>query len=168
MSTRTTTPPIAAPPPPVPPPPVPPAPAFTTEEWLDQYKAYLADLGNVGSRYATANGFYLSVISALLGILALTESTKLLGTVPRSTLWVVCLFASVICIVWTRTLAFYRRLFSAKFRVINQLEAHLPHTCYSNEYQFLQSKGATNLLNIDRFAPILMMLFFIALAIVRH
>jgi hypothetical protein len=46
------------------------APAFTTSDWMDQYKAYLADLGNVGSRYATANGFYLSIISALLGVLA--------------------------------------------------------------------------------------------------
>jgi hypothetical protein len=146
----------------------PPAvPVYTIDQWLDQYKAYLADLGNVGSRYATANAFYLSVISALLGILALTESTKLLGMVPRSTLWVVCLFASVICIVWTRTLGFYRRLFAAKFQVIDQLEAHLPHACFANEYRFLQAKGATNLLRIDRFAPIVLMLFFIALAIVR-
>ena len=165
MASRTTTPPIATPPP-APPPAA--APTYTTEQWLDQYKAYLADLGNVGSRYATANGFYLSVISALLGILALTESSKLLGTVPRSTLWVVCLFASVICIVWTRTIGFYRRLFSAKFRVLDELEAHLPHKCYGKEYEYLEAKGATNLLKIDRFAPIALMLFFIALAIVRH
>jgi hypothetical protein len=134
---------------------------------MDQYKAYLADLGNVGSRYATANGFYLSVISALLGVLALTESSKLLGTVPRSTLWVVCLFASVICIAWTRTLGFYKRLFAAKFQVLDQLEAHLPHRCYSEEYRFMQAKGATNLLKLDRFAPLALMMFFIVLAVVR-
>ncbi len=140
---------------------------FTTEQWLDQYKAYLADLGNVGSRYATANGFYLSVISALLGILALTESSKLLGAVPRSTLWVVCLFACVICIVWTRTLGFYGRLFRAKFKVINELERNLPHPCFANEYKFLTQKGATDLLKIDQYAPLVLMLFFITLAIVR-
>jgi|KBSMisStaDraftv2_1062788.scaffolds.fasta_scaffold1966301_2 hypothetical protein len=41
------------------------SPTFTASDWLEQYKAYLADLGNVGSRYTTANGFYLPVISAL-------------------------------------------------------------------------------------------------------
>ena len=148
--------------------PTPPAPAFTTSDWMDQYKAYLSDLGNVGSRYATVNGFFLSVISALLGVLALTEGTRLLGTVPRSTLWAVCLFASVICIVWARTLGFYRRLFSAKFQVLNQLETHLPYQCFSKEYDLLQTKGHSNLLKLDRFAPLVLAAFFILLAIVRR
>ncbi len=148
--------------------PAPSVPAFNTSDWMDQYKAYLADLGNVGSRYATVNGFFLSVISALLGVLALTESSKILGAVPRPVFWAVCLFASVICIVWARTLGFYRRLFSAKFQVLNQLETHLPYQCFHEEYALLQTKGHTNLLKLDRFAPLVLAAFFILLAIVRR
>ena len=47
-----------------------PAPKVT----IEQYKAYIQDLGNIGTRYTTSNAFYLSVITALLGILSLTEA----------------------------------------------------------------------------------------------
>lgn len=145
----------------------PPPTPFTTSEWLEQYKAYLTDLGNVGSRYTTANGFYLSVISALMGVLALTESGKLLNAVPRSVLWAVCLLGSVICWAWYRTLSFYRRLFAAKFQVLNKLEGKLPLQCFAEEYAHMKGKGATSVLGIDKIVPIVVAALFIALAIVR-
>jgi len=43
---------------------------------LELYKAYIGDLGNIGGRYATANGFYLSVVTALIAVLALGETDK--------------------------------------------------------------------------------------------
>jgi hypothetical protein len=95
--------------------------------YLEQYKAYLADLGNVGSRYATTNGFYMSVISALLGVLALTDSPKLFGQLQKPTLLVVCMFCVALCMLWAQTIWFYRLLFSAKFRVLRNLETHLAH-----------------------------------------
>ena len=144
----------------------PPAP-FTTSEWLEQYKAYLADLGNVGSRYTTANGFYLSVITALMGVLALTETGKLLNAVPRPVLWAVCLLGSVICWAWYRALSFYRRLFAAKFQVVNELEENLPLQCFAEEYEHMKGKGATSVLAIDKLVPIVVAVLFIALAIVR-
>ena len=48
---------------------------------LEQYKAYLTDLGNVGTRYATANGFYVSIVSALLAILALAKKGEALARI---------------------------------------------------------------------------------------
>jgi hypothetical protein len=43
---------------------------------LEQYKSLVDDVGNIGTRYATANGFYLSVVTALLGVLAYTGTGK--------------------------------------------------------------------------------------------
>jgi hypothetical protein len=89
---------------------------------LEQYKAYLEDLGNIGTRYTTSNAFYMSVITALLGILALTkkgasyaELRTVLGlTVPA--------FAIMLCWVWNRTVDFYKALFKVKFDMLRELE----------------------------------------------
>ncbi len=59
---------------------------------LDQYKAYLDDLGNIGTRYTTANGFYVSIVSALLAILALAQ---------KGEAFAVSMFC---CISWCRSL----------------------------------------------------------------
>ena len=92
---------------------------------LEQYKAHLSDLGNVGSRYVTVQAFYVSVITALIGILALSESEKLLGTIQTGTLIIVCLFSIALCVVWALTIHFYQRLFRAKFEVLKALENNL-------------------------------------------
>jgi hypothetical protein len=141
--------------------------SYTTSDYLEQYKSYLTDLGNVGSRYATANGFYLSAVTALLGVLALTESGKLLSSIPRVTLLVVCGFACVLCIVWTMTIAFYRKLFHSKFIVLRQLEEHVPHKCFEAEYRLLTEGGKPFLLSIEKFVPLTLLMFFVALALIR-
>ena len=56
------------------------APAAPSPVTLDQWKAYLQDLGNIGTRYTTSNGFYLSIITALLAILSLTRAGESLMT----------------------------------------------------------------------------------------
>jgi hypothetical protein len=155
------------------------------DRYLDQYKAYLADLGNVGSRYATVSGFYMSVISALLGVLALTESSKVFGQMQTPTVVIVCGFAIVLCALWSSTIRFYRLLFKAKFAVLKQMEEHLPHHCFTEEETIMseegknvedgkvvEKQGAQNqerhhLLKIERFVPWILALFFVALIAIR-
>ena len=132
---------------------------------LEQYKAYLSDLGNIGSRYATVQGFYVSVITALLGILALSESEKLLGKIQTGTLIIVCLFSIALCVVWALTIHFYQRLFRAKFEVLKAMENNLAYKCFEEEYRQLQPKPL--LLSIEGKIPLLLSLFFFALAIMR-
>src|SRR5260370_27198391 len=93
---------------------------------LDIYKAYSGDLGNIGSRYATANGFYLSVVSALLAILALSESGKALNQITGIVHVIVPIVGMVICWIWQKTITFYSTLFLGKFEVLREMETHLP------------------------------------------
>ena len=92
---------------------------------LQQYKAYLGDLGNIGKRYATVQGFYVSVMAALISVLALSESNTILSQLKTNTLVVVCLFAVALSIVGALTIRYYKKLFRAKFGV---LKAGLTHT----------------------------------------
>ena len=132
---------------------------------LEQYKAYLADLGNIGTRYATLQGFYVSVIAALLSLLALSDTGKLFGKIETKELIVVCLFSIVLCIIWSVTIHYYGRLFLAKFTVLKALESHLAYPCFDEEYKLLVPKPF--LTKIEAKIPIVLTLFFAAIALVR-
>lgn len=89
---------------------------------IEQYKAYITDLGNVGSRYATANGFYVSTVSALLAILAFArpaEDRSVLGAIVRI---VIPGVACLVCWIWRRTIIYYAALFQTKFTVLREME----------------------------------------------
>ena len=147
----------------------------THEVCLEQYKAYIGDLGNIGTRYATVQGFYVSVIAALISVLALAQSGKILSPLPTSTLVVVCLFAIALCIVWAVTIRFYRKLFDAKFAVLKALEANLAYTCFDEEHKALggfdekskQFRQRPFLTGIEGTIPMVFSLFFVALALIR-
>jgi hypothetical protein len=100
---------------------------------LEQYKSLVSDVGNVGTRYATANGFYLSVLTALLGVLAYVGAGKPIDQTTYPVIALVALFAMGICWIWYRTIRFYGRLFGAKFAVLKELELDLPVKVYATE-----------------------------------
>jgi uncharacterized YccA/Bax inhibitor family protein len=135
------------------------------EVCLEQYKAYISDLGNIGTRYATVQGFYVSVIVALLSVLALAESNKILSQLQTGTLIVVCLFAVALCFVWALTIRFYKRLFRAKFGVLKALEGNLAYRCFDVEFKLLKPEPL--LLSIESNIPIVLSLFFVALALIK-
>jgi hypothetical protein len=142
---------------------------------LEQYKAYIGDLGNVGTRYATVQAFYVSVITALVSVLALAESNKILSQLQTSTLVVVCLFAIALCIVWAVTINFYRKLFGAKFAVLKALEDNLAYTCFDEESKVLRGfdektkefRSEPFLTTIEGSIPIVFSFFFVALALIK-
>ena len=104
---------------------------------LDQWKALVSDVGNVGTRYATANGFYLSVLTALLAVLAYVGTGKVFEAATYPVIVLVALFAMVICWIWRQTIEFYGKLFGAKFAVLKILEERLPVRVYALEQREL-------------------------------
>jgi hypothetical protein len=133
--------------------------SLTTPPYLDQYKAYIADLGNFGTRYTTANGFYISVITALLGILALTKAGDVFAA-PKAYLGLaVSGFAVLVCLVWSRSIASYRKLFGIKFTILREMEqeGHL-FPIYRREDELREK---VSLLQNERLIPILLGLPFL-------
>jgi len=95
------------------------------EQALEQYKSLVDDVGNVGTRYATANGFYLSVLTALIGVLAYVGTGKDATKQTYFVVLLVAVFAVIICWIWRETVRFYGRLFGAKFDLLKKLGAKL-------------------------------------------
>lgn len=137
---------------------------------IEIYKIYITDLGNIGSRYVTSNGFYLSIVSAMLGILAFAKGDELFGKANFVVTVAIPLFGCVICWIWLKTLDFFNALFAAKFSMLRSIEERLDIKCYTTEDEFLQKihaeqKLPIRLIPIERKVPVVLAMLFIGITI---
>jgi hypothetical protein len=131
---------------------------------IEQYKALVGDVGNIGTRYATANRFYLSIVSALIGVVAFTESGKLFEQVDLVLILVVAAFAIVICRLWIKTLQFYQGLFGVKLQLLGEMETNLAFPAYAREFQLMKDRGVSPLIENEIWVPRILLGFFAAVA----
>jgi len=143
---------------------------------LDQYKQYAGDLGNIGTRYTAAQTFYFTLVSALIGLLALKDSGNVatVGTVAgyvNTKFVAVMLFVAAICYVWRETLLFYRVLFHAKFDILRQLEDKGLYTVYDAESERLKELNEAepgkipSLIDSEARIPLFLMIVAIVIAL---
>ena len=133
---------------------------------LDQWKSLVSDVGSVGTRYTTANGFYLSVLTALLAVLAYVGSGKVFEAITYPVIALVAVFAMVICWIWRKTIEFYGNLFGAKFAVLKILEERLPVRVYAlEERELYVTRKAGYLTRHELLVPTLLMGFYGTIAV---
>ena len=132
---------------------------------LEQYKAKLSDLGNLGSRQTAMTTYYVSIISALLGILAFKE--KALAQIDIVILFMVCGAGVCVCMLWFYSLTFFRSLFRAKLRVLEEIEQSLPHQTFKREFDLMRQSGITSWIWIERFVPAVFAIFFVGVVALR-
>jgi hypothetical protein len=127
---------------------------------LDQYKAYLDDLGNIGTRYTTANGFYVSIVSALLAILALAEKGEAFASFDVLLYIVVPIFACLLCLVWWESMKSYSGLFKRKFDVLREMEKQqLPFAPFLREEELRKEnlpRSGPRMIKNDEWIPLIL------------
>jgi hypothetical protein len=136
---------------------------------IEQYKSYVADIGNVGTRYATANGFYLSVLTALLGVLAYVGTGKAIDKTTCLVVVLVAVFAIAICWIWRKTIVFYGKLFGGKFEVLKEKiepQLGLEVNVYKAEFKAVyDERKAEFLTSNEAKVPVLLAVFFAVVAV---
>mgnify|MGYP001602256810 CR=1 FL=1 len=95
---------------------------------LDQYKLYVEMADRVSARRLTANNYFLSVNTGLLGLVAYVAKESI------SFLWVLGIAGIVLCWLWYQSVSSYRDLNTAKFAIIHAIEKSLPLSPYSAEW----------------------------------
>jgi hypothetical protein len=98
---------------------------------LELYKLAVEMADRISARRAIANSFFLTVNTGLAALLG--------GNQLR---WYVAVAGIVFALAWWWLLQSYRKLNSAKFEVINSLEARLPRQIFSEEWEHLNSLKA--------------------------
>jgi len=129
------------------------------DTFLEQYKTYVEDLGNLGTRHADTTKFFVSLLSALV----VFQSVAGQITGARTHLLAVAGSAAgiLICALWGLTAHSYSKLYQAKLGVIRDLETHLSHPCYADEYRTLEELRFTPISKYEKLTSFLMGSLFV-------
>ena len=100
---------------------------------LDQYALYVEMADRISHRRQNANGFGLSINTAILGIVGLIAS-RCTPNQMFTMIAVISVAGMLMSYGWYRLLCSYRDLNTAKFAVIHAIEKHLPIAPYAAEW----------------------------------
>lgn len=100
---------------------------------LEQYRLYVEMTDRISHRRQNANGFGLSINTALFGIVGLVVSRCTPGQV-LTLITAISVAGMLMCYAWYRLICSYRDLNTAKFKVIHAIEARLPIAPYAAEW----------------------------------
>jgi hypothetical protein len=134
---------------------------------LEQYKLYVEMTDRGATRRAHTNRFYVSLLSGLLALLSVVLGKDDFAGIPTIVFLGVAGLGMLLCFLWFFTIRDYRRLNSAKFEVINEMEKRLPHQPYDREWEILR-KGEDStkyfgLSRIEQYVSVLVALLFLLL-----
>lgn len=122
---------------------------------LAMYLAYVESADKISDRRHSANTFFLTVNTALLGI------TGYLQNAGANLLWLVAFAGMVLSYTWWRLIKSYRSLNTAKFKVIHDIEQQLPFAPYDAEWEQLergqQAKVHTPFSKVEAWVPTVFM-----------
>jgi nitrogen fixation-related uncharacterized protein len=93
---------------------------------IEQYKAYITDLASVGTQVATTQTFYLTIVSALIAVLAFKETIRPIQDYFAPVSIVIFIFIVLVCVTWFFTTQQFENLIGAKFEVLRALEQKYP------------------------------------------
>ncbi len=128
---------------------------------VEQYKSKLSDLANLGTRLTSMTTYYVSIISAFLGVLAFKDR-KLVDIEPF-VIVVVCAGGMWISVLWYFNIQFFRSLFRAKLMMLEKMEESFPFQTFQDEFKELKKRKGSSWLSVEKYVPAV---FFIAFAII--
>ena len=133
---------------------------------LEQYKAYLADLQQIGGRLETSRSFMLSILTLLFLSLAGKDGT-FLKIAPQLT-WIILSIAVVICFAWFLRIRTYNAIIKSKFTVLHEIEDGLPFKCFKREWELFSQQKPIFLTSIDSWIPIILVIAFILVVVIQQ
>lgn len=98
---------------------------------LEIYKLYVDRADAISSRRESANTFFLSVNTVLIGLIGYLNEAE------DCTKLAIGVAGIILCYFWYRLLLSYKGLNTAKFLVVHEIEKTLPLSPYDAEWEFL-------------------------------
>ncbi len=119
------------------------------------YELYLGTAEKVSDRRAQANGWMLSVNSAIVALYGYLQADKLAVTVGQKSIWLWAIPAAgvIVCAAWAVLLTSYRKLNRAKFTVLQELEKDLAVQPFAREHMHYKREQRRSLSFIETAIP---------------
>jgi len=134
------------------------------EHLLEQYKLFVESADRVSERRTSANNYLLTVNAFLVTLYGLAASW---GD-NRAWVFVVPVAGVLVCVTWLVLIRSYRNLNTAKFKVVHELEEHLPAALFDREWDHAQrgeGKAYKPLTHIEPYIPLVFAALYLTLAV---
>src|SRR5574344_2886820 len=106
-----------------------------SEQLLAQYQICVEMADKVSDRRASANNFFVVVNSALIALISLEKVSC-----SQKLQTVICSLGILVSLFWWVSVLNYKKLNSAKFKIIHELESKLPVNLYKYEWFILKPR----------------------------
>lgn len=131
---------------------------------FEQYKLYVESAERVSERRVSANNYLLTVNAFLVTLYGI------LAAGPYKSHWTILVPVAgvLVSLSWYRIIMSYRNLNSVKFKVIHELEQHMPAALYQYEWQKAEEgrgKAYHPLTHLERWVPLVFTALYGLLAI---
>lgn len=130
---------------------------------VDIYRLYVEMADRVSGRRQTANSFYLTVNTAIIGGASFLKIPEALA----GGLWLIGIAGVALCAMWIRSIQSYRDLNSAKFHIITEVEQRLPVAPYDVEWEILR-RGKESAIyrpfhTVEKYVPQIFMVLYVTI-----
>lgn len=129
---------------------------------FEQYKLYVEMANDISNRRDNTNKFYLTLISALFGIVM--GILKIYG----NDLFLIfpLIFCIFISYLWISHINEYKKLNEGKFKIINYIENYLPLKCFTIEWKLIKPEYS-EITSKEKLIPIIFIIFFIVFLMIN-
>ena len=139
------------------------------QELLELYKLHAQLADNVSNRRATANRFYMLVLSGL--VVLFSSLIQRQNGIPLGLLMVgFGLFGMLLAAAWYVVIRSYRQLNSGKFKALHELEEKLAYPFFKREWELLEEgrerRTYWRLTIVETFVPFIFFICFVVLLII--
>lgn len=131
---------------------------------FEQYKLYVESAEKISERRVAANNYLLTVNAFLVTLYGLVAASRF------NTFWTILVPVAgfLVALTWHRIITSYRDLNTVKFKVIHELEKHMPAALYDYEWQEAEEgrgEAYHPLSHLERWVPIIFMVLYVVLAV---
>lgn len=137
---------------------------FDEEQYGSDYKAHILEqwkiavtMSNaISERRTNMNNIFLTLNSMLVALITFQFEKKSMGY---------ALIGIVVCLIWISNLENYKKLNTAKFKIINKLEKELPANVFDYEWDLVgrgdDGKKYKRMSNLERIIPLIFVLVYV-------
>lgn len=104
------------------------------EELFQQYRLFVDSAEKISERRSHLNTFFIALHSLFVSGLSFFKTDIFSYIIP------ICIFGCVLAFLWWYMLCNYRSLNKAKFKIIQEIEKHLPLNLYSTEWSLYKTR----------------------------
>lgn len=138
---------------------------------LEEYKLYVNMMDKTSERRASANTFFLTINSAIIGLMGLMLKISS-GSIFFYVLWNVisALVGILLCFSWEEIIKSYSDLNAGRFVIIHILEERLPAKMYKSEWDYLKPQEGESRYTLmtltEKRVPMLFKVLYIILIVI--